>query len=125
MTAWPRDLDEGAEFRRLLATSAHRLHAIETTWLDRVRTTQLFRYDFDASDFTPWPDASGQWVSDHVVEPVAVSALGDLVDAHAQARIELRLLPNLWPLVELVKGGPWDFSCVRLVNAAPPDIDTR
>ncbi|HSP27156.1 MAG TPA: hypothetical protein VLN74_01320 [Ilumatobacteraceae bacterium] len=80
-------------------------------------TTQLFRYDFDATDFTPWPEASGQWVSDHVVEPVAVSALGDWVDAHGQARIELRLVPNLWPLAELVEAAPWDFSCVRLVNA--------
>lgn len=125
VTAWPRDLRERVVFRRRLATSAHRLHAIETTWLDRMRTTQLFRYDFDASDFTPWPDASGQWVSDHVVEPFAVSAMGDLIDAHAQAQIELRFVPNLWPLVELVKDGPWDFSCVRLANAVPPDIDTQ
>lgn len=63
VTAWPRNLDERAEFRRRLATNAPRVHAIETTWLDRVRTTQLYRYDFDASDFAPWPEASGQWIS--------------------------------------------------------------
>lgn len=124
VTAWPRDLDERREFRQRLGTNAHRLHAIETTWLDRLRTTQLFRYDFDASDFTPWSEASGHWVSDHVVEPIAVSAVGDLVDAHDRAHIELRLLANLWPLVESVTAGPWDFSCVRLVNAAPPDVDS-
>jgi len=125
VTAWPRDLHERAEFRRRLATSAHRLHAIETTWLDRVQTTQLFRYDFDASAFAPWPDASGQWISHQVVEPVAVSAMGNLIDAHREARIELRLVPNLWPLVELVKDGHWDFSCVRLVNAVPADADGK
>lgn len=125
VAAWPRDLDERVEFRRLLATSAHRLHAIETAWLDRMLTTQLYRYDFDASNFAPWPDASGQWVSDHAVEPIAVSAVGNLVDAHVEARIELRLVPNLWPLVELVNGGPWDFSCVRLVNAVRSDADTQ
>jgi hypothetical protein len=73
------------------------------------------------SDFEPWPDASGQWVSHAVVEPLAVTALGDLVDA----QIELRLVPNLWPLVELVQDGPWDFSCVRLVNAVPPAAETQ
>ncbi len=125
VTVWPRDLHEHVEFRRRLATSALRLHVIETTWLDRVRATQLYRYDFDASDFARWPEASGQWTSHEVVEPVAVTAMGNLVDAHRKARIELRLVPNLWPLVELVKDGQWDFSCVRLVNAVPPDIETR
>ncbi len=125
MTAWPRGHEERSEFRRRLATSAHRVHAIETAWLDRVRATQLYRYDFDAGDFDPWPEASGQWISHEVVEPLAVTAMGDLVDAHREARIELRLVPNLWPLVELVKDGPWDFSCVRLMVAEPLVVDTQ
>lgn len=125
VTAWPRNFDERSEFHRRLATKAHRLHAIETTWLDRMRATQLYRYDFDASDFARWPEASGQWISYEVVEPVAVAAMGNLVDAHREARIELRLVPNLWPLVELVKRGPWDFGCVRLMLAEPPVIDNQ
>lgn len=123
VTVWPREPDERAEFYRRLATSAHRLHAIETSWFDRMVTTQLFRYDFDASDFAPRTDAGGYWISREVVEPVAITALGNLIDAHDAARIELRLVPNLWPLVGLVQDGQWDFSCVRLVNAAPPDTD--
>jgi len=51
--------------------------------------------------------------------------MGNLVDARHEARIELLLVPNLCPLVELVKDGPWDFSCVRLMLAEPPDIDTQ
>ena len=125
VTAWPRNSGERVEFHRRLATSAHRLHAIEATWLDRMCTTQLYRYDFDGRDFTPWPEASGQWISHEAVEPVAVTAMSNLVGAHLEARIELRLVPDLWPLVELVKSGPWDFSCVRLVNATPPDNDTQ
>jgi len=125
VTAWPRDVDERVEFRQRLATSALRVHVIESAWLDRVRTMRLYRYDFDASDFAPWPDASGQWTSHEVVEPVAVTAMGNLIEAHCEARIELRLVPNLWPLVDLVKSGPWDFSCVRLVNAVPPDINRQ
>ncbi len=125
VTAWPRNLRESVEFRRLLATSAYRLHVIETTWLERVRTTQLFRYDFDATDFRPWEEASGQWVSDRPVEPVAVSRMGNLVDAHDLAGIELRLVPNLWPLVDLVKDERWDFSLVRLMNATPPQTGAQ
>ncbi len=125
VTAWPRNSGERVEFRKRLVTSARRLHAIEATWLDRMRTTQLYRYDFDGRDFTPWPEASGQWISHEAVESVAVTAMSDLVGAHLEARIELRLVADLWPLVELVKSGRWDFSCVRLVNATPPDIDTH
>ena len=60
-------------------------------------------------------------MSHQPVEPVAVSPVGDLVDAHARAPIELRLVPNLWPLVELMSDDRWDFSHVRLMNAQPPD----
>ena len=124
VTAWPRHSGEQDEFERRLATSTRRLHAIETGWLERMRTTQLYRYDFDATSFAPWPEASGQWTSHDVVEPLAVTPVGDLLEAHRKAEIELRLLPNLWPLVDLVRDGPWDFSCVRLVNSLPPDAGT-
>ena len=59
-TAWPRNLEEVAEFNRVLGTTAPRVHAIETVWLDRVRTAHVFRYGFDASTFQPWEEASGQ-----------------------------------------------------------------
>jgi hypothetical protein len=109
------------------ATNAHRVHATETTWLDRVRATQLNRYDFDASDFTPWTEASGQWIRHDVGEPVAVTAMGNLVDAHREARIELWLVANLWPLVELVKKGRGTsaafVSCWPCERSGKPVID--
>lgn len=124
-TAWPRHAAERDEFRRVLATGADRLHAIEIGWLEAMRSVQLFRYDFDGNDFSPWAEASGQWVSHRAVEPLAVAAVGDLVDAHIEARIELRLVPNLWPLIDLIRDDRWDFSIVRKMYAAPPDIDVR
>jgi hypothetical protein len=75
--------------------------------------------------FAPWPEASGQWISDEAVEPVEVTAMGNLIDAHRVLGSIRGWCPTCGPLVELVKDGQWDFSCIRLVHALPPAVDTQ
>lgn len=117
VTAWPRNEEEAAAFRVAFATDAHRVHAIETGWVERMSTTAVYRYELDVADFAPWNDASGQWVCDHAVEPLAVTPIGDLLSLHRDAGIELRVVENLWPLRDLAHRGPWDFGTVRMGNA--------
>ena len=93
------------------------MHAIELGWLDRMRTTQLHRYEFDAREFRPWQLASGQWIADHEVEPLSITPVGDLLDAHAAAGIELRLVPSLWAVRDVAVSDRWDYSVVRMANA--------
>lgn len=119
VTAWPRDGSDVEAFRSAFTTTATRVHAIELAWLQRMRTTSVYRYSFDAAHFRPWPDASGQWISDSAVEPVDVTGLGDLLDLHVHAGIELRAVPTLWPFLDLAVDDRWDFSIVRKANAAP------
>lgn len=119
VTAWPRNGDEAAAFRSAFATDARRAHMIESGWLERMTSTTVYRYELDAADFVPWNDASGQWISDHPVEPLAVAPIGDLLVLHRDAGIELRVVDNLWPLRDLAHRGPWDFSTVRMGNARP------
>ncbi len=123
ITAWPRSTIERRHFEAVLATTATRLHAIEIGWLERMRTAEVYRYDFDPAAFSRWPEASGQWVSYRVAEPVAVSPVGDLFELHAKSGIELRLVPSLCPLVDLVNDDRWDFSIVRIANAVPRDAE--
>ena len=120
VTAWPRDGAERVEFREAFCTIADRVHAIELGWLKAMRTVTLYRYHLDASLFHPWPDASGQWISESVVEPVAVDEHDDLLARHAQAAIELRVVPSLWPIRDLAVSDRWDYSLVRMSNAQPP-----
>jgi hypothetical protein len=122
VTAWPRDSVEQVQFREAFRTVAPRVHAIELRWVRTLEATVLYRYRFDDSTFRPWTEASGQWVSDVVVEPVEVERIDDLVGCHVAAGIELRAVPNLWPLRDLAAAGPWDFSIVRFQQALPrPD----
>ncbi|CAN5478345.1 hypothetical protein BH10ACT2_BH10ACT2_19740 [soil metagenome] len=125
VTAWPRNSSEAAAFRDALDTDAHRVHAIETDWLDRMSSTVVYRYELDAADFGPWEDASGQWICDHEIAPLSVAPIGDLLALHRKAGIELRVVNLLWPLRDLAHRGPWDFSTVRMGNARPRDDERR
>ena len=119
VTAWPRNDIEAASFHVAFATEAHRVHAIEEGWLERMATATVYRYELDAANFAPWNDASGQWICDDDVEPLSVSPVGDLLALHRDAGIELRVVDSLWPLRDLAHRGPWDFSTVRMGNARP------
>jgi hypothetical protein len=119
VTAWPRNEFEVIEFQRVFSTTAHRVHAMESSWLAKMQSVNLVRYSFDAADFAPWPAASGQWICDHPVEPLEVTPIGDLLEAHSDAGIDLRPVPSLWPLHDLAISDRWDFSIVRMSNASP------
>ena len=86
--------------------------------LDSLRSTKIYRYSLPSESFVAW-EASGQWVSDTAVEPLVVLAIGDLLSIHAAARVELRIVADLWPLHDLAVSGGWDFSVVRRTNAVP------
>jgi hypothetical protein len=62
----------------------------------------------------------GYWLSRAAVVPVDVVELGDLVTRHEQSGIELRAVPNLWPLWDRVVGSTLEFSGIRLHKALPP-----
>ena len=49
--------------------------------------------------------------------------LDDLLALHAEAAIELRVVPSLWALAELAVSDDWEYSLVRMANAVPrPDV---
>ena len=119
VTVWPLRAADLGTFQQRFATASARLHAIESQWLQRMRDTHLFRYEFDPAGFVQWEEANGQWIAEFDVVPVAMSAVGDLLDAHAAAGIELRIVPSLWPFFDIAVGGEFDFSVVRMHNAQP------
>jgi hypothetical protein len=65
--------------------------------------------------FEPWDRF---WISVETVEPLELVELGDLVQRHADAGIELRPSPDLLALWERVIDTTLDYSGIRLRNAA-------
>jgi hypothetical protein len=98
---------------------AGRMHAIEGSWLDRVRACKLFAYRFDSAAFELKLAEAGYWVARESVRPEAVTPVGDLVDRHVKAGIELRIVANLWPLIDAIVESGLEFSIIRKANAQP------
>ena len=123
---FPRDCPRGtfwttpettAEDAERLLGGASRVHAVEGTWLDRMRTARVVAYRLPAETFAPDPKVGGYWLSAGPVEPREIVELGCLVARHAEAGIELRIVENLWPLWDRIIASTLEFSGMRLRNA--------
>jgi hypothetical protein len=102
--------------RFLTADRTHRVHAIQADWLERFRAARVFAYRLPAKTFEPYGRAAGYWVSREAVEPLSVLPLGDLLERHAEAGIELRIVPDLQALWQRVIASSLEFSGIRLRN---------
>jgi len=114
---WADDEIQQANLGARLHTTASRVHAVELSWLDRIRTTALYAYRLPGATFRVWTDEHGQWVSTEPVTPLGVESVGDLLARHVAAGIELRLVADLGPLRELVLATGLPFSMVRMGSA--------
>jgi hypothetical protein len=95
---------------------SRRVHAIESQWLQRVQATSLYAYRMPEETFEL---EDRFYVSAVTVDAIERIELGDLLQLHANARIELRITPALLGLWDDVVSSTLDFSGIRLHNAAP------
>ncbi len=122
--AWASARTTAVDRDRFLGASS-RVHAIEYAWLERLLATVLYAYRFDRSQFMPFgaPEPHA-YVSTALVRPLCPpERVGSLLEAHAAACIELRLLRNLWPYWNEVMRSTLGFSGIRLRNARPETIE--
>ncbi len=108
----PADVD-----RLIGPASARVIIAIESAWLDRVRSAVLTRYAFPPEGFTCIDAGAGYWISRESVEPTGSVHLDDLLSALLACDVELRITRSLWPLSDAVVASTLGFSCIRMRNA--------
>jgi hypothetical protein len=111
--ATERTTDEDIE-HWLDGDRTRRVATIETGWLDRMRGVRLFAYRLPPATFGPWDKF---FISRETVVPLELVELGDLLSRHADAGVELRIAPALYPLWDKVIATTLDFSGIRLRNA--------
>ena len=98
-----------------------RVHAIEYGWLAALRSVSLYAYRLPAGRFRPI--GTYALVATEPVDPLAPPVpVGDLLEHHEEAGIQLRVLPNLWEFWDEVIVSTLDFSGIRLRNARPRPV---
>jgi hypothetical protein len=85
-----------------------------------VRRARVLAYRLPEEPFVAHPEVGGYSIAREPVEPLETVELGDLLRRHADAGIELRVVPNLWPLWSRVIESTLEFSGIRLRNALSP-----
>jgi hypothetical protein len=95
-TFWAVERTSDEDVERFLTGDRHRrVHAIQSDWLDRFRAGRVFAYELPVESFERYGRAAGYWVSRGTVQPLEVVELTDLLARHAEAGIELRIVPDL------------------------------
>ena len=116
-TFWADPATTGADVAGFLGDRSRRVHAVEPPWEARMRTAEVYAYRLPDDGFEPYEQAGGYWVARATVEPVEVRPLGNLVELHEAAGIELRVVPRLLELWNEVIASTLEFSGIRLANA--------
>jgi hypothetical protein len=119
---WPVSTTTAADRERFFGQSGTgRVHVVEAGWLNRIRACSLYAYRLPTEPFRPH-DVGGYWITDEQVDAIERVEAGDLLDRHANAGIELRITPSLWPFWRRVVESTVEFSGSRLRNTSPhPD----
>ena len=98
-------------------TTATVVAAIESRWLERLRSTTIYRYTLPAHGFVLRNATAGYWVSKHEARPIEVEPIPDLMAALIEAGVELRIMPSLVLLRDAVIASTLEFDIIRWRNA--------
>jgi hypothetical protein len=113
VAVWANNAEQQERLGRRFATGASRVQAAPLAWLDAIGGCRLYEYQFEPTPFAPWADAEGQWVALSRVISASVEPVGDLLDRHVAAGVEVRLVADLAPLRAAVVVANLPFSIVR------------
>jgi hypothetical protein len=111
--------DTTAADNELFLGSSGAVVAIEQGWLERARQCRLYCYHLPPDTFECFDDCAGYFVSRTSVVPAQVEVFEAPLSELRRRGVELRVVPNLWPLRDAVVTSTLRFSIIRMRNALP------
>jgi hypothetical protein len=124
VTFYANEDSSDEDIERFLGSS-RAVVAVESRWLEPIRSATLFRYLLPADTFECVDAGAGYYASENAVEPAAVEAFDDLLSELVRREVEVRFLPDLWHLHDAIAASTLQFSMIRMRNAAPRKMISR
>ena len=104
------------------SSSANHAIILENGWLDRMKNTVLYMYEFDPREFELQDEIAGYYVSKTTQRPIAKHRVPDLFLELTNRNIEIRIVDNLWDIADRIKSSTLNWSLCRMKNAKPKSI---
>jgi len=95
--------------------------AVESKWLSEMTETPLYIYEFLPEGFRLQDKAAGYYVSEKAPGIIGKTKVESPIRELFKRKIEVRLLPNLWPLADRVKTSTLAWSLCRMAFAESRD----
>lgn len=97
---------------------SHRV-IIEDNWLEILRKTTLYIYEFDPKDFELHDKIAGYYVAKTTQYPINKFIVNNIEEKLKQANAQLVTVKNLWPLCDEIKTTTLNWSFCRMAFAKP------
>lgn len=113
--------DTTTEDRERFFTSKNATHALilEHGWLNALRSTTLYLYEFDPAGFILQDSAAGYYIATTTQVPIRRIVVDDIPAELARREVELRFTDSLWDIAERIRSSTLDWSLCRMKNARP------
>ena len=92
---------------------------IESKWFRIMNNTILYLYEFDPQDFVLQDNIAGYYVAKITQYSKGKYILTDLSGELLKRNVEIRIVDNLWNIVDAIKISTLDCFLCRMANALP------
>jgi len=92
---------------------------IERKWLEVLKNTRLYLYEFERNGFTLQDENAGYSVSETAQIPIALFEIDDICSALLERNVELRIVDSLWDIHDEIQHTTLHWSMCRMRFAKP------
>nr|WP_261178558.1 DUF6886 family protein [Anaerobacillus sp. CMMVII] len=86
-----------------------------------MKSTKLYLYEFDPTDFYLLDKGAGYYVSEKIQVPINKFVITDLFGELIKRNVEIRIIANLWDLCDAIQHTSFDWSMCRMGYAKKRD----
>lgn len=98
-------------------TQCKHVVAIENAWVETIKNTTLYLYEFDTTNFYLQDEIAGYYVSEKSQIPISKIIIIDLFEEQQKRNVEIKVLPQLFSLRDEIVKSTFAWSMCRMINA--------